>query len=317
MWRYILRRLIQAIPLLIGISLVSFFVMRLAPGGPLAGYLMNPKVSPADVARLEHMWGLDQPLHIQYFKWIWSMLRGDWGWSYRTGLPVWEMIMSRLPATFTLMFTAFLLSVTLAIPAGIFSAVKRYTLPDYVVTFVAFIGVAVPAFWFGLMLQLLFAVTLHWLPSSGMQTIGAPFSVLDRLKYLVMPACVLAYRSIAEWSRYTRSSMLEAIHQDYVRTARAKGLAERLVIGKHALKNAMIPIVTIIGLDLPSWFAGAVITEAIFAWPGMGRLYVEATFGRDYPVLMANLLFTAVMVVAGNLLADILYALFDPRIKYE
>ncbi|MGE5507278.1 MAG: ABC transporter permease [Chitinophagales bacterium] len=317
MWRYMLRRLLQAIPLLFGISLVSFFIMRLAPGGPLAGLLMNPKVSPADVARLEHLWGLDQPLHIQYFKWLVSMLQGNWGFSYRSGLPVWEMIISRLPATFTLMFSAFVLSVAVALPAGILSAVKRYSLPDYVVTFLAFLGVAMPSFWFGLMLQLLFSVNLGWLPSSGMQTIGAGFSVLDRLRYLAMPTIVLALLSIAGWSRYMRSSMLEAIHQDYIRTARAKGLAERVVIGKHALKNAMIPVVTIMGLDLPSWFGGAAITEAIFAWPGMGRLYVEAVFSRDYPILMANLMLTAVLVVGGNLLADLLYAFFDPRIKYE
>jgi peptide/nickel transport system permease protein len=269
------------------------------------------------VARLEHAWGLDQPLYVQYFKWLWSMVRGDWGLSYKTGLPVWQMIMSRLSATFTLMFSAFLLSVAIALPAGILSAVKRYSVPDYVVTFLAFVGVAMPSFWFGLMLQLLFSVKLGWLPSSGMQTIGGAFSLLDRLRYLAMPTVVLALLSIAGWSRYMRSSMLEAINQDYIRTARAKGLAERTVIGKHALKNAMIPVVTIMGLDLPSWFGGAAITETIFAWPGMGRLYVEAVFGRDYPILMANLMLTAVLVVAGNLLADTLYALFDPRIKYD
>jgi peptide/nickel transport system permease protein len=316
-WRYIIRRLIQAIPLLLGISLISFFVMRLAPGGPLAGYLLNPKVSPADIARIERLWGLDKPLYVQYFKWLWSMIQGNWGLSYKTGLPVWDMIMSRMPATFTLMFAAFILSVSIALPAGILSAVKRYSLPDYVVTILAFIGVAMPSFWFGLMLQLLFSVKLGWLPSSGMETIGAAFNLVDRLRYLAMPALVLALLSIAGWSRYMRSSMLESINQDYIRTARAKGLSEGIVIGKHALKNAMIPVVTIMGLDLPSWFGGAAITESIFAWPGMGRLYVSAVFSRDYPILMASLMFTAALVVFGNLLADILYALFDPRIKYD
>lgn len=317
MWRYILRRLLQAIPLLLGISLVSFFIMRLAPGGPLAGYLANPKVSPADVARLEHLWGLDQPLYIQYFKWLWSMLHGDWGMSYRTGRPVLNLILGRLPATLSLMLSAFVLSITVAIPAGIISAVKRYTLTDSIVTLLAFVGVALPSFWFGLMLQLLFAVNLHWLPSSGMETIGMGFNLLDRLKYLIMPTMVLALISIAGWSRYMRSSMVETLSQDYIRTARAKGLTEKVVIGKHALKNAMIPIVTIMGLDLPAWFGGAAITESIFNWPGMGRLYVGAVFSRDYPILMAVLILTAVLVVFGNLLADILYALFDPRIKYE
>lgn len=317
MGRYILRRLIQAIPLLIGISLISFFIMRLTPGGPLAGYLMNPQVSPADIARIEKMWGLDQPLYIQYFKWFWSMLQGDWGVSYRTGLPVFATILGRLPATLELMFTAFLLALVVAIPVGIYSATHRYSSFDYVATVGAFLGVALPSFWFGLMMQLGFSVKLAWLPSAGMATIGADFSVIDRLRYLIMPTLVLGLINMAGWSRYMRSSMLDAINQDYVRTARSKGLAEKVVVNRHALKNALIPVVTMMGLDLPVLFSGAAITERIFAWPGMGRLYIDAVFMRDYPILMGVLMLTATLVVFGNLVADLTYGLLDPRIKYQ
>lgn len=317
MGNYLLRRLLQAIPLLFGISIISFAIMHLAPGGPLAGYIMNPKVSPADIARLEHMWGLDQPLYIQYLKWLAAMLQGDWGWSYRTGRPVLSMILGRLPATLYLMSTSFLLSVIIAIPAGIISAIKRYSQFDYLVTIAAFMGVALPSFWFGLMMQLVFSIKLGWLPSAGMQTIGLGFNLLDRIKYVLMPAVVLGLINMASWSRYMRSSMLEAIHQDYIITARAKGLTNRVVIGRHALKNALIPVVTIMGLDLPAFFGGAAITEKIFAWPGMGRLYVDAVFSRDYPILMGVLMLTAILVVFGNLLADLTYGFLDPRIKYE
>ncbi len=317
MGKYILRRLIQAIPLLLGISLISFFSMRLMPGGPLAGYLMNPRVTPADIARLERMWGLDQPIYIQYFKWFTSMLQGDWGWSYRSGLPVFEMIMGRVPNTLVLMGSSFVMSIVVAIPIGIYSAVRRYSVMDYFVTVFAFMGVAVPAFWFGIMMQLVFAVELGWLPSAGMGPIGVDVTLWDRIRYLVMPATVLGLVNMAAWSRYMRSSMLEVVNQDYIRTARAKGLAQKIVINKHALKNAMIPVVTIVGLDLPRFFGGAALTEQIFAWPGMGRLFVEAVFSRDYPILMAHLMLSAFLVVAGNLVADILYGLLDPRIKYD
>lgn len=291
--------------------------MHLAPGGPLAAYLQNPKITAADIARLEHLFGLDQPWYIQYFKWLTAMLQGDWGWSYRTGQPVVEMILSRLPATLTLMISAFIVAIAIAIPVGILSAVYRYTKFDYTMTVFAFIGIAIPTFWFGLMLQLVFSVWLGWLPSAGMQTIGADFSLWDRLRHLILPTFMLGIMSIASWSRFMRSSMLEALYQDYVRTARAKGLSEKLVVTKHALKNALIPVLTIMGMEVPSWFGGAVITENVFAWPGMGRLYMDAVFSRDYPILMGSLMLTAVLVVVGNLLADIFYALADPRIKYD
>lgn len=317
MSRYLVRRLIQAIPLILGISVISFLAMKLMPGGPLAGYLMNPKITPADIARIERLWGLDQPLVMQYWKWFTSMLRGDWGWSYRTGLPVLEMFMQRLPNTVVLMGFSYLLSVLVAVPIGIYSAIKKYSVLDYTFTLFAFIGVAIPSFWFGIMLQLIFSVNLGWLPSAGMMNVGAPFSLMDRILHLIMPVLVLGMVSMAGWSRYMRSSMVETIKQDYIRTARSKGLSEKIVIFKHALRNAMIPLVTMMGLALPAIFGGAVITEQIFAWPGMGHLFVTSISSRDYPILMASLMLTAVTVVIGNLLADLFYGFLDPRIRYE
>ncbi|NMB11257.1 MAG: ABC transporter permease [Firmicutes bacterium] len=317
MGRYFARRLVQAIPLLLGISIISFFAMRMMPGGPMAGYLMNPRVTPADVARLEEAWGLDQPLMTQYIKWLSSMLAGDWGWSYRTGLPVLEMIMQRLPQTLQLMVTSYVLAAIVAIPLGIFSAVYRYSIFDYCATVFAFMGVAIPSFWFAVMMQLVFSVRLGWLPSAGMATIGLEYSLVDRLSHMIMPVFVLALINMASWSRYMRSSMLEVVGQDYVRTAMAKGLSHRAVIYKHALKNALIPVATIMGLDLPVFFGGAALTETIFAWPGMGQLFVDSVFSRDYPILMGVLMLTAVLVVLGNLLADLTYGLLDPRIHYD
>lgn len=316
MGRYLLRRLIQSIPLLIGISLISFAIIHAAPGGPLAGYAQNPHITPADIKRLEAFYGLDKPVWQHYLTWMGGILRGDWGLSYR-GLPVITVIFERLPATLYLMTSSFILAIVIALPVGIYSAIKRYTFFDYLFTFGSFIGIAIPSFWFGMMMQLVFSVMLRWLPSAGMYTIGEPETLLNLLPHLVMPAIVLGLVSIAGWSRYMRSSMLDTIFQDYIRTARAKGLSGRIIITKHALKNAMIPIVTIMGLDLPSFFGGAAITEKVFAWPGMGRLYVDSIGTRDYPVLMGVLMLTAVLVVAGNLLADVFYAYLDPRIKYD
>lgn len=283
----------------------------------MAGYLMNPRVTPADIARLEEAWGLNQPLLTQYTRWLSSMLAGDWGWSYRTGLPVLEMIAQRLPQTLQLMITSYLLAAVVAIPIGIFSAIYRYSIFDYFATGFAFMGVAIPSFWFAVMMQLLFSVRLGWLPSAGMATIGLDYSLVDRLRHMIMPVIVLALINMASWSRYMRSSMLEVVSQDYVRTARAKGLSQRAVIYRHALKNALIPVATIMGLDLPVFFGGAALTETIFAWPGMGQLFVESVFSRDYPILMGVLMLTAVLVVLGNLLADLTYGLLDPRIQYD
>lgn len=317
MRNYVIRRLLQAVPLLLGVTVISFLIMHAAPGGPLTMYAMNPKVSAADIARMQAALGLDLPLHQQYWKWLTSLLQGNWGYSFTSGLPVAKLIAQRLPATLQLMLASFVLSVAVAIPIGILSAIRRYSVLDYSVTILSFAGISLPVFWFGLMLMLLFSVKLHLLPSSGMFTIGMEASLWDRLSHLIMPVTVLSMASIASWSRYMRSSMLEVIRQDYIQTARAKGLAEKTVVYKHALKNAMIPVITIMGVQIPLFFTGAVITETIFAWPGMGRLYYTAVLQRDYSLLMGILTISASLVILFNLLTDIAYAYFDPRIKYD
>lgn len=317
MAKYVLRRIIQAIPLLILVSFFTYLILLAAPGNPAAAYAENPRMTAADRARIVHGLGLDRPWYEQYARWSWGLIRGDWGMSFSSGRPVLVEIRERLTATFQLMFVSFLLAVLLAIPTGIISALKRYSLTDWTVTVGSLFGVSIPTFWFGLMAQLVFAIALAWLPSAGMQTIGMGFNVFDRLKYILMPACVLGLVSIAGWSRYMRSSMIDVLEQDYIRTARAKGLPEKRVVLKHGLKNALIPVVTIMGLTLPDFFGGAVITERIFAWPGMGRLFFDSIQNRNYPIIMGIIMITAVLVILGNLLADITYAFLDPRIRYD
>jgi peptide/nickel transport system permease protein len=212
---------------------------------------------------------------------------------------------------------SYLLSLAVAIPVGIYSALKRYSFFDYVFTVGSFLGVAVPTFWFGIMMQLVFAIKLGWLPSAGMMTVGMGFSIVDRLRHMILPIIVLALVNMASWSRYMRSSMIETLNQDYIRTARAKGLSEMVVNFRHALRNALIPIVTLLGLSLPAIFGGAVITEQIFAWPGMGQLFINSVYSRDYSILMGCLMLTAATVVFGNILADLAYSFLDPRIKYD
>jgi peptide/nickel transport system permease protein len=292
--------------------------MRLTPGDPVSLMSMSPHVTPEDIERMRRNFGFDQPLYIQYFKWLWALVRGDWGISLGRGRPVIDIIAARLPNTLQLMAVSFVLSVVLAIPIGILSATKRYSIFDYSASTLSFFGVSMPVFWFGLILIIIFAVKLRILPSAGMISVGADSTdLIDRLRHLVLPSLVLSLGGIAGWSRYMRSSMLEVVRQDFIRTARAKGLAERVVIYKHALKNAMIPVITVMALEIPGFFTGAVITETIFAWPGMGRLYYDSVMSRDYTVLMAILTVGAALVVVFNLIADIAYGFFDPRIKYD
>ncbi|MHB0885156.1 MAG: ABC transporter permease [Bacillota bacterium] len=315
---YVIRRTLQAIPLLLGITVISFLIMKLTPGDPVSLMSMSPHITPADLARMRHNFGFDQPVYIQYFKWLSALIRGDWGISLERGRPVIDIIAGRLPNTLQLMAVSFVISVALAIPIGILSATKRYSWFDYGATTLSFFGVSMPVFWFGLILIVIFSVKLHLLPSAGMMSVGADSAdIIDRLRHIILPAVVLSLSGIAGWSRYMRSSMLEVVRQDYIRTARAKGLAEKVVIYKHALKNAMIPVITVMALEIPGFFTGAVITETIFAWPGMGRLYYDSVMSRDYTVLMAILTIGAGLVVIFNLIADIAYAFFDPRIKYD
>lgn len=317
MSRYVLQRVMEAIPLLFLVTIATYFIMNLAPGGPLAVYLHNPHVTQAQVAQLAQQLGLNKPWYIRYFHWLWSILHGNWGYSYFTGNPVIQVIGQRLPNTLVLMGCSFIVSLVIGLPLGIFSATHQYTSFDYTFSFASFFAWAMPSFFFGLLVQMIFAVKLGWLPVSGMYSQFYNPSVLELIRHLILPTVVLGLGSLAGWSRYMRSGLLEVIRQDYVRTARAKGLTERRVIFKHALKNAVLPIVTIIGMDIPTIFGGAVIVEQIFAWPGMGRLFLSSLNDRDYPVLMATLLISAALLIVGNLMADLAYGLLDPRIQYN
>lgn len=301
MRKFFFKRLLQLIPLLIGISLISFFVMHLAPGDPTALFI-DPNVDPQELARVRANWGLDQPIPVQYIKWLWNAIRLDFGRSYMTGQPVIGEIAERLPNTLLLMISSYILTLLICIPVGVYSAVKKGGWFDNTFTVLSFAGMSIPTFWVGLMLMLLFAVQLDWLPATG---------------NLVLPLITMTIGSLAGLTRYQRAAMLEVLNQDFIRTARAKGLPERIVIFKHALRNALIPIVTIMGLSLPDLFGGAFIIETIFAWPGMGRLGVQAIFSRNYPLIMGIVMFSALLIVLGNLFADIGYALVDPRIRYE
>ena len=317
MGRYITRRLIQMIPLLVGISIILFLVIQAAPGGPEMVFLGTGRfVDPAIIESYRQRLGLDQPIYVQYWRWIAAALQGDLGYSYTAARPVSALIMERLPATVELMMAGFVLAAVIALPLGIYSAIRRYTWFDIMGTSISFLGIAMPVFWFGLILQLVFAVNLGWLPTSGRVTVGQE-SLGDHLQHLVLPAAVLSLRYIAGWSRYMRTSFLGVMSADYVRTARAKGLSERRITLLHTLKNAAIPVVSIMALDLAGLFSGAVITETIFAWPGIGRLFIQAMFDRDYPLLMGILMMGSLMVVIFNLVADITYGLLDPRISYD
>jgi peptide/nickel transport system permease protein len=312
---YILRRVFQAIPLLIGISFAAFVLLRLAPGGPMAVYAQNPSMTEADMRRIERILGLDQPIHVQYLRWATGMATGHLGYSYRTGRPVGEIILERVPATVVLMAAAYLIAVTLGLVSGIVSATRRHSVFDYVATVGAMVGLSVPTFWFGLVVIIVFAAMLGWIPSGGIATLGAPFSLHDRLLHLIGPASVLGLWMTASWGRYTRSSVLEVIGQDYIRTAQAKGLRPRTILLRHTLRNALIPLVTLAGLEFRNLFGGALVTETVFSWPGVGRLYLDSLNYQDYSVIMGLLLFTSVMVLAGSLLADLVYAVVDPRIR--
>jgi len=292
-------------PIVLGVTIVVFSILHLAPGDPTT-IMLGEHATPEAIAALRERLGLDDPIPVQYFRWLSGVVRGDLGRSIYTRQPVMEMIWQRLPATLELTFTAMLLALLIAIPVGIISATKQYSTFDHAGMLGALFGISMPSFWQGLMMIYIFSFVLGWTPISGRGTIS----------HLILPAIVLGTGQAALIARLTRSSMLEVIRQDYVRTARAKGLAERLVISKHALKNALIPVVTIVALQLPVLFGGAVITETVFAWPGMGRLIVESIFVRDFPVVQAVVLITAMIVVLSNLLADILYTFLDPRVKY-
>lgn len=320
MGRYIIRRVLQAIPLLFLLSIAMFALIHLLPGGADA-VLFNPRLTAAARAALRARMGLDDPVPVQYIKWITSALTGNFGYSFNTNEPVSVILARRFPATLELFGVAFLVALTLAILIGVISAVRQGTLTDYSLTILAYIGISMPAFLLGLFLQDIFGVWLHWLPTSGTGTYGVTLSAfdsfIDQLQHLILPVLALSILFIAGWSRYMRSSTIEVVKQDYIRTARAKGVGSTALLMRHALRNAVIPLITIVALDFGAVAGGATITEGVFAWPGMGLLFIDSLDRRDYPVLIAMLLLGAFFVIAFNLLADILYAVMDPRIRYS
>ena len=320
MARYVVRRLIQAIPIIIGISIITFFIVYSAPGDPFDRFRSN-RVSPEVIENLRRVYGLDQPLPVQFVKWFttfWTFPWDPtaWGYSITDGQPVRDKIFERIPSTLQLMGTSLFLTIIIAIPVGILGAVKQYSFADKTIAVVTTIGYALPTFWLGLILRQIFAQQLDLFPLFGKNTFGKEGDILDLLWHLFLPVLTITIVGVAGWSRYMRASMLEVLRADYIRTAKAKGLASSRVIFKHALRNALIPIVTLLGLTIPTLLAGAAITEAVFSWPGLGFLGVSAVQERDYPVVLAFAMIGGVMVIIGNLLADVLYGVVDPRIKY-
>jgi peptide/nickel transport system permease protein len=330
MIRYAARRLLQAVPLILGILTLIFLLMHLAPGDPTA-MLIRPDVSPEVLEQLRENWGLNDPIHVQYLKWLTNFLSGDFGYSYSQHREIETILADRIPNTLILSGTSLILIFAIGIAVGIVQAVRQYSLLDNTLTFGTLFIYSMPSFWLAIMLILAFAYgpqLISWWPGwlkfpiSGMTSVsydmmGFWSKLGDRLYHLVLPSIALGVSSAAAVARYMRSSMLEVIRQDYIRTARAKGLSERTVILKHALKNALLPIITLVGLYLPFLFSGAVLVESVFAWPGMGTTIVGAILQRDYPLVMGTSFLFAVMVVIGNLFADLLYAAIDPRIRYE
>lgn len=319
MGRYILRRILQAIPLLLLLSVFMFILIRSLPGGP-DQVLNNPHLDAAGRAALRARFGLDQPPYLQYLKWLRNCLVGDFGFSFANNQPVSSILAQRFPATIELFFFALFFALIVAIVLGVISAVRQNTPTDYTLTVVSYFGIAMPAFLLGLFLQDVFAVQLRWFPVSGTSSLGITFDPLnafyDHMLHLVLPVVTLSFLFIAGWSRYMRSSMIEVIKQDYLRTARAKGVSSVTLLFRHALRNAVIPLITVVAIDFGSVAGGATITEGIFSWPGLGSLFLNSLEARDYPVLLSMLVISGVFVIGFNLIADILYGVMDPRIRY-
>lgn len=336
MTRYIIRRILQAIPLLFAISVIIFSLIQIAPNNPLSALQDNPNLSQADLQRLEDEYGINDPLPLKYGKWLAQILQGNWGDSFITHRPVLTEISDRLPNTLILSAIAFALALLVAIPIGIVSATRQYSLFDHVATTIAFMGQSIPIFWFGLILIIVFAVNLHnplagtpifphaapipFFPGGGMTTLGdygPSDATVDRIWHLILPVTMLAIFQLAQHVRYLRAGMLDILKLDFIRTAHAKGLANRAVIYGHAFKNAAIPLVTVIALEIPAIFNGAIFTETIFSWPGMGRLFIQHADRGDYPVLMGILMISAGLIIFFNLVADVAYAFLDPRIRFD
>jgi peptide/nickel transport system permease protein len=316
MFSYLMRRILIALPVLLGVTIINFYIVNLAPGDAV-DLMINPGMSAADFARQREALGLNDPIHVRYAKWVGNLMQGNLGTSFSTQKPVAARISERVGPTLTLTVTALILAYLIAIPIGVISATRQYSWIDYGSTIFGLVGISVPSFFLGLGMIYIFSLKLDLLPTGGMLTIGGKGGFVDHVIHLIMPAIVLGLNSVGSIMRYTRSSMLEVLRMDYMRTARAKGVAERLVVYKHGLRNAAIPIVTILSFQMTGLIGGAIITEQIFQWPGMGQLVIEAISQRDYPVIMGANLLVAVLVVLFNLLSDAVYAVVDPRISYS
>lgn len=314
MFKYIVKRILIAIPVLFGITIIDYFIMSLA-GSPLE-MLQGARVSQEAVELKRIALGLNQPVYVQYWEWLKQLLQGNLGFSIKSHLPVSQMIASYIGPTLLLMSTALIVSLMIAVPAGIYSAVHQYSVGDYTLVSLSFLGTSIPGFFLALILIYVFTIKLGWLPSSGMSTLGTEQSMGDVVKHMILPVVVLAVSMAGTNIRYIRSAMLEILQKDYLRTAKAKGIGRFLVINKHGLKNALIPIITIVGMQIPVLFGGAIIIEQVFSWPGLGLMTMSAIINRDYPVIMGVCLMSAIVVMAANLITDILYALVDPTIQY-
>ena len=319
--RYVVRRVVASIPVVFGVTLITFALLHATAGAFVPGLELNPNLRPEDIIRIRNNLGLNDPLPVQYWHWIAGLAHGDFGRSLVDGSPVLSHIGDRLPNTIELTLTAIVLGILISIPLGVVGALRRGSVIDNFFTFLSVAGVSIPSFWLALLLILLFSVSFHawglpWLPSGGAESAFGGGDPIDRITHLILPASCLAFVYIAIWSRFTRSSMLEVLSQDYVRTARAKGMSERRVTYLHALRNSLVPLVTLIGLELPGLVSGGAIIEIVFSWPGVGRLALERALQYDYTMVLGLTTFVALLVVVGNLLADVIYALLDPRIRY-
>ena len=315
--RYLLRRASEAVIVILVMSFVIYTLMGLMPGDPIDLMVQaDPNLTPADAARLKALYGLDRPIHERYLNWLGAAIKGDFGYSRLHSRPALEVLGPRLASTAQLMFSSFAIALLLALPIGVISALRPRSKTDYAVNLLALAGISLPVFWLALMLIVLFAVNLSWLPASGVATIGAD-GLIDRLRHLILPVITLAIASTGGLTRYVRAAMIEALRHDFIRTARAKGLPETMVVLKHALRNALIPVVTIVALGFGSLFSGALITETMFGFPGMGKLIYDSIIGSDYNMALVSLLFATALVLTSNLLADLCYAWLDPRIRYR
>ena len=314
-FRLLVARAFQSLVLLFLVSIITFVLIRKSPGLP--EILSHPELSEEDSARLMAQLGLDRPLHIQYIDWAGTTVRGDLGDSILTKLRVWDLIKAALPGSFYLAITALSIAVVISVPLGIISAVRQYSFVDYVVTVISFFGASIPGFWYAIILILIFGVTLGWLPTSGIRPVTRDPTWVDTIRHLTMPAIVLSTNAMAQLTRYTRSSMLDVLQKNYIRTARAKGLKEVFVVSRHALLNSLFPVITVVGLLIPVMVGGAAVVETVFAWPGVGRLAIDSAIRRDYPVVMGVTLLISTITIISNQAIDLTYILLDPRLRDE